>query len=120
MGITDSPGEYAQTIAKVEELARAEGRDPATLQRAYYMTVNIDDDPAKARAGAEDFLAAYYGVRHWGERWGPWGPAAGVAARMQAFADAGARHLIVRFASWDQRTQWERFEAEVLPAFRQA
>ena len=120
MGITDSPGEYAQTIAKVEELARAEGRDPATLQRAYYMTVNIDDDPAKARAGAEDFLAAYYGVRHWGERWGPWGPAAGVAARMQAFADAGAQHLIVRFASWDQRRQWERFEAEVLPAFRQA
>ena len=120
MGISDSPDEYARTIAKVEELAEAEGRDPSALERVYYMTVNIDDDAARAQADADDFLMAYYGVRHWAERWGPWGPANAVVDRMQAFADAGARELVVRFASWDQQAQWARFEAEVLPALRQA
>ena len=118
IAITDSPEEYARTVAKVEELALFEGRDPARLQRAYYLTVHIDDDAAAARAQADDFLMAYYGVNHWGDSWGPWGPATLVAQRMRAFAQAGADHLIVRFASWDQLAQWERFEAEVLPAFR--
>ena len=78
---------------------------------------HIGDDHAKAKEEAEDFLVSYYGVNHWGDRWGPWGTPDEIAARMREFADAGADHLIVRFAGWDQRAQWERFEAEVLPAF---
>ncbi|MCH7654843.1 MAG: LLM class flavin-dependent oxidoreductase [Chloroflexi bacterium] len=120
MGISDSPEEFARTIAKVEELAGAEGRDPAAFERVYYMTVNIDDNAERAQADAEDFLMAYYGVSHWAGHWGPWGPAAALAERMRAFAGAGAREIVVRFASWDQGAQWARFEAEVLPAFRPA
>ena len=41
-----------------------------------------------------------------------------IVAKMQAFAAAGADHLVVRFAAWDQLAQWERFRADVLPAFR--
>jgi len=33
------------------------------------------------------------------------------------FADAGADTVSVRFASWDQQGQWERFEQEVWPEF---
>ena len=39
---------------------------------------------------------AYYGVRHWAERWGPWGPSVVVAERMRAFAAAGAAGVIDR------------------------
>ncbi|MEX2598906.1 MAG: hypothetical protein WD533_04540, partial [Dehalococcoidia bacterium] len=88
--------------------------------RTFYMTVNINDDVDTAAAEADDFLMAYYGVRHWKGRWGPWGNARAVAERMVEYANAGARHLIVRFASWDQPSQWARFEQEVLPAFREA
>ena len=120
IGISDCPAEFAQTVAKVDELAAAEGRDPATLERIYYMTVYVGDDPQTAKAEAEDFLMASYGVNHWGDRWGPWGPAEAVVERMRAFAAAGAGHLVVRFAAWDQLEQWQRFERQVLPAFRAA
>lgn len=118
MGITDSPDEFAQVIARVAAIAAAEGRDLTGFQRVFYLTVNVNDDERAAAADADDFLMAYYGVRHWGGRWGPWGAPAAVADRMAAYAHAGAGHLVVRFASWDQGTQLERFVARVLPAFR--
>ena len=118
IGITDGPDEFAEASRRVMMLAAEEGRDASAMERVFYMTVHIDDDPNAALAGADDFLIAYYGVRHWGDRWGPWGGAAEVAARMRAYADAGAQHLIVRFAAWDQRTQFERFVRDVLPLFR--
>ncbi len=118
MGITDAPEDYARVAQRVMMLAAEEGRDASRLERTFYMTVNVGDDAAAALSEADDFLVAYYGVRHWADRWGPWGPAKAVAERMRAYADAGAQHLIVRFAAWDQQTQFERFEREVLPAFR--
>lgn len=118
IGISDYPDDFAATVAKVDELAAAEGRDPSSFEHVYYMTVHIGDDRDAAKREAEDFLVSYYGVNHWGDRWGPWGTASEVISRMRAFAAAGADHLVVRFAAWDQRSQWERFEAEVLPAFK--
>ena len=118
IGISNYPGEFAQAVAKVDELLAAEGRDAAAFERVFYMTVHIGEDAVAAKREAEDFLVAYYGVNHWGDRWGPWGSAHEVAERMRAYAGAGADHLVVRFASWDQRMQFERFERDVLPAFR--
>src|SRR5258706_3826172 len=96
IGITDSPGEWSDVIASVEECAAAEGRDPSALDRVFYMTVNINRDRASAAAEADEFLMSYYGVRHWEGRWGPWGAPDEVAERMAAYAAAGARHIIVR------------------------
>ena len=117
IGISDYPDDFAQTVAKVDEMAAAEGRDISGFEHVYYMTVHIGDDHAMAKEEAEDFLVSYYGVNHWGDRWGPGGPPAEIVAKMREFADAGADHLVVRFAGWDQLAQWERFESEVLPAF---
>lgn len=117
MGISDHPDEYGQVLAKVDDAARAEGRDPASLDKVFYMTVNINDDVDAAAAEAEDFLVSYYHVSHWGDRWGPWGSPQAIVQKMAAYANAGAKELVVRFASWDQPGQWERFEREVLPAF---
>ena len=117
MGITDSPDEYAQVVHAVERHASETGHDLSAMERAYYMTVNIDPDAEAAAAEADDFLMAYYGVRHWGDRWGPWGAPEAIAKRMAEYANAGANHLIVRCASWDQPTQLKRFVQEVVPAF---
>jgi alkanesulfonate monooxygenase SsuD/methylene tetrahydromethanopterin reductase-like flavin-dependent oxidoreductase (luciferase family) len=118
IGISDYPDDFAATVAKVNEFAVSEGRDLTNFEHVYYMTVHVDDDRAKAKEEAEDFLVSYYGVNHWGDRWGPWGTPDEIVAKMQAFAAAGADHLVVRFAAWDQLAQWERFRADVLPAFR--
>jgi alkanesulfonate monooxygenase SsuD/methylene tetrahydromethanopterin reductase-like flavin-dependent oxidoreductase (luciferase family) len=116
IGITDSPSEYAQVVERVDRYAVEAGRDPSRLERAFYMTVNVGTD-AEAAAEADDFLMAYYGVRHWGDRWGPWGAPEAVARRMAEYAGAGAGQLIVRFAAWDQASQLKRFVEEVVPAF---
>ena len=118
IGITDSPQQWSEVVARVEEAATVEGRDPSQLDRVFYVTVNINRDRAKASAEADDFLMSYYGVRHWEGRWGPWGAPEEVAERMAAYAKAGARHVIVRFASWNQSGQLEQFIHEVVPAFR--
>ena len=117
IGITDSPEEYAQTVARVDEARAAEGLDVASFQHVYYLTVNLGADKEASEAEAHDFLMNYYKVAHWGSAWGPWGAPADVAARIQEFADAGADTIIVRFASWDQPSQWERFEQDVWPRF---
>jgi len=116
IGITDSPDEWSEVIARVEECAVAEGREPSELDRVFYITVNINRDRAKAAAEADQFLMSYYGVRHWEGRWGPWGAPQEVAERMTAYANAGARHVIVRFASWNQSAQLEQFINDVVPA----
>lgn len=118
IGITDSPEQWSEVIARVEDCAAAEGRDPSRLDRVFYITVNLNHDRAKAAAEADEFLMAYYGVRHWEGRWGPWGAPEDVAERMAAYAKAGARHVIVRFASWNQPAQLEQFINDVLPALR--
>jgi alkanesulfonate monooxygenase SsuD/methylene tetrahydromethanopterin reductase-like flavin-dependent oxidoreductase (luciferase family) len=117
MGITDIPENYAAVLRKVQGFAEEAGRDPSALERAFYMTVNLNE-PQVAETEANDFLIEYYGVNHWGDRWGPWGSPENVVERMAAYANAGARHLVVRFASWDQRGQLRRFVDEVMPAFR--
>jgi alkanesulfonate monooxygenase SsuD/methylene tetrahydromethanopterin reductase-like flavin-dependent oxidoreductase (luciferase family) len=119
MGITDAPEEYAQVVGRVDQLATDAGRDPGGLEHAMYMTVNVGSDDREAAQEADDFLLAYYGVRHWGDSWGPWASPDAVARRMAEYAQAGADHLVVRFASWDQATQLERFIGDVMPAFRQ-
>ena len=77
-----------------------------------------ENDKNLASKEADDFLISYYGVRHWGERWGPWGTPNEIVRKMKEYIEAGAQHLIVRFASWDQREQFDRFAKEVLPHFK--
>ena len=117
IGITDSPEQYAEIVQKVDAVRAEEGRADAPFQRAYYLTVNLGEDKEASEAEAYDFLINYYKVAHWGSAWGPWGTPGEVAARIQEFGDAGADTVIVRFASWDQPSQWERFEQDVWPAF---
>lgn len=104
----NSPGvsEYKTQWAEVTEAARAAGRDPATLTGAMYLTLAIDDDTARADAKLNDYLEQYYGVPPLATRKRQMsyaGPAAGAAAWLKAYADAGASHLVLRFAGDHER-----------------
>ncbi|MSQ28165.1 MAG: LLM class flavin-dependent oxidoreductase [Dehalococcoidia bacterium] len=118
MSITDSPQQYREVWERVAAAALDAGRDPATLDRAFYMTVNLNPDEATARQEADGFIRSYYGANWWGDRWGPFGHPNAVIERARAYAEAGAGHLIVRFAAYDQASQLDRFERDVLPALR--
>ena len=98
--------EYKTQWAEVTEAARAAGRDPATLTGAMYLTLAIDDDTAHADAKLNDYLEQYYGVPPLATRKRQMsyaGPAAGAAAWLKAYADAGASHLVLRFAGDHER-----------------
>ena len=81
------------------------------------MTVNVNRDTAKAEAEADEFLTGYYGVNHWGDRWGPFGEPERIRERMAEYAEAGADTLIVRFASFEPAAQLDAFLEQVSQDF---
>lgn len=101
-----SVAEYAPQWADVKQAARAAGRDPEALTGAMYLTLAIDDDAASADARLNAYLEHYYGqpagvIRQ--RQMSYAGPAAGAAAWMKSYADAGASHLVLRFAGDHER-----------------
>lgn len=102
MPFSPTPADYARGLASVRDAASAAGRDPDGLVAAAYVTVAMDDDPARAAEALDEYMTAYYGQP------------ASVMSRIQAchagtldsaadwigsYVDAGASHVLVRFAS---------------------
>jgi alkanesulfonate monooxygenase SsuD/methylene tetrahydromethanopterin reductase-like flavin-dependent oxidoreductase (luciferase family) len=101
-----SAEEYPAQWAEVQAAARAAGRDPAALTGAMYLTLAIDDDAARADAKLNAYLEQYYGMPPDVTRKRQMsyaGPAAGAAAWLKSYADAGASHLVLRFAGDHER-----------------
>ena len=82
-----------------------------------YLTVNLNQDAAKATIEAEKWLLAYYGANIWGTRWGPFGDSSRVKNRISEYVAAGAETVIVRFASFEPAKQLDIFLNEVAPEF---
>ena len=117
ISISDSPDEFAQIIQQVNEKAVEFDREPASLEKTFYMTVNMNPDLKAAEADAVEWLTGYYGSDIWGTRWGPFGGAERVAERMREYVSAGAETLVVRFASFEPEKQLETFLEQVAPIF---
>jgi len=116
ISIRESPQDYAQVTEKVHQYARQAGRDPQALESAFYLTVNMQTQEDSAREEGIAFLQQYYGAVR-GLEGMVFGRPEAVVSRMRDYAQAGARHIIVRFASFDQMPQLETFRQEVLPSF---
>jgi alkanesulfonate monooxygenase SsuD/methylene tetrahydromethanopterin reductase-like flavin-dependent oxidoreductase (luciferase family) len=87
--------------AEVQQILRDAGRDVSQFVAAIYVTLAIDQDASRAGQRIDAFLENYYGqpaavMRKRQACYG--GPAAGAAEFLRGFADAGASHIIVRFA----------------------
>ncbi len=92
---------YASGWANVVDAAKEAGKDPSAVAASTYLTVSLDDDSAVAEQALDDYLAAYYpappSVMKTVQATYA-GPRSGLAAWVQEFVDAGARHVILRFA----------------------
>jgi alkanesulfonate monooxygenase SsuD/methylene tetrahydromethanopterin reductase-like flavin-dependent oxidoreductase (luciferase family) len=101
-----APEDYAAHLQEVRAAARAAGRDPAAITAAIYLILAIDDDAARAEARMNDYLVQYYGmpaaVTRARERCFA-GTEAGAAAWIKSYADAGATHIMLRFAGDNER-----------------
>jgi alkanesulfonate monooxygenase SsuD/methylene tetrahydromethanopterin reductase-like flavin-dependent oxidoreductase (luciferase family) len=101
-----TPAEYPAQIAEVRDAAKKAGRDPKAIVGAMYLTLAVDDNEKRADEKINSYLAHYYGVPAAGMRARQRcyaGPAAGAAAWLKSYADAGATHLMLRFAGDHER-----------------
>ena len=111
-------GEFGELWEMLRPFLVAEGRDPDSFPTIAYHNVHIDEDAGRGLAESQRFLTEYYGpvfgddaVAAWTAHGGP----AEVAASLDRLHREGAKEITVRFTSWDQRGQWERFTTEVIP-----
>jgi alkanesulfonate monooxygenase SsuD/methylene tetrahydromethanopterin reductase-like flavin-dependent oxidoreductase (luciferase family) len=114
-----SPDQFREQWGRIGAMARAEGRDPATLGSALYHNININEDRAAALAESKAFLDTYYTSNFspgFVEGWTVAGSPERCIRELRAYAEAGLGHVALRLASWDQRGQLKRFLAEVAPA----
>ena len=118
IAISDTPTEFAEVIAQVDAKAEEYGRDTSNRENVFYMSVNLNNDEATAKADAEDWLMRYYGANIWGTRWGPFGGVQNVADRMAAYVEAGADTVIMRLATFDPERQLDTFLEQVVPQFQ--
>ena len=104
--------------ASIQQVAREAGRPTESMESALHLMVNINDDRALAFEESVKFLQTYYSpamTREYIEGWLACGPPPVVREKIQAYVDAGCTTPILRFASWDQKSQLARALAEVLP-----
>lgn len=104
--IGPTPAVLAERWAEVRQYAAEAGRNPDDLAFAVYLTLAIGDDAAAAEQRIDDYLENYYGrpgpaMRKMQACFG--GTAEGAAEWLQAFADAGAGHIVLRLVGDHER-----------------
>jgi probable F420-dependent oxidoreductase len=95
-----SPSRYAESVRAIRAMATDRGRDLTAFQWMIFVYVRVDDDRDEARRRAAAFIGA--GQQGDGSRFAPIidhvavaGTSDDVRARLQAFLDAGAGHLVI-------------------------
>lgn len=113
-----SPRRYAGSVARVREIAETVGRDLSRFEWMEFLFTNVQDDPGRAREEAAAFLGGTYNqdFRAMVDRVAAAGTPEGVAARVQEFVDAGARHIIFALAAREEGLAMaSRIAREVIP-----
>ena len=83
ISISDFPDEYSKSLLGIDAMMENEIKQyQGQMEKIYYMTVNLNTDPSRAREEADEFLRLYYGINIWDERWGPWGSCSETVTRM--------------------------------------
>jgi probable F420-dependent oxidoreductase len=109
---------FAEHWPGVRDAARGAGRGPDDVTGAAYVTLALDPSPAAATKRLHEFLETYYAA-----------PARTILARQATYAgaidgcvewlqrwiDAGARHIVLRFAGGDQLAQVDETASRLLP-----
>ena len=117
-----SPRRYAESVATIRETAAADGRDLTDFEWFAFVFVNVDDDGDQARDHAARFLGGTYTEGDFAamiDRVAAAGTVDQVTATLQAFVDAGARHLVFTpMVRGEPRPLLDRLVGDVLPRLR--
>ena len=112
------PDEFRQGWEAVREAAQAHGRGDKLRENCLYHNVNLNDDTELAYAETKRYLDKYYSIdfsREAVDRWSAYGPPERCAENLMGYLDAGVQMLLIRFSSFKQREQLERFVEAVVP-----
>jgi probable F420-dependent oxidoreductase len=92
-----SPDAYARSVRTITDEAATAGRDLSGFEWALYLYCSIRHDGDRAREEVAGFLGGAYGDKSSAmlDRVAPAGTPKEVAARIQEYVDAGARHIII-------------------------
>jgi probable F420-dependent oxidoreductase len=113
-----SASAYARSVETIRAEAQAAGRDLAGFEWALYLYCSIRHDGGRARNDVATFLGGAYGDKPGAmlDRIAPAGTPEEVAARVQEYVDAGARHIIISPAAPEDTLEVVTLAAEeVLP-----
>ena len=113
-----STGAYARSVQTIRDDAEATGRDLSGFEWMIYVYCSVRRDGDRARNDVATFLGGAYGDKPGAmlDRIAPAGTPEEVAARLQHYVDAGARHIIVSPATPDDSLEVITLAAEeVLP-----
>ena len=103
-----SPEIYRECLEKIRAYAAEAGRDPASIEPGLYLTLAAGDK--KEITEGQTFLSQYYNRPYEATAkamlciMGSWEE---VAAKIEAYREAGARTIVLRFATQDQLGQLE-------------
>jgi len=115
--VTD-PATFGRQWDRIRERAATHGRDPHLLRSSAHLMVNLADTVEEGRTAAKAFLDRYYNMDTPPEimdRWGAYGDADTVAARIISYVDRGLDVPILRMASDNQTAMIERVREELVP-----
>ena len=95
---------FAESWSWVKDAAEEAGRNADDITPAVYLSVNLNEDANKGETEAKEYAEAYYGLPFDVMRSAQAyfiGDPDGCNRWLQEFIDAGARHLVLRFATLD-------------------
>ena len=115
-----SPGAYARSVEALRKEAASAGRDldGDGFEWLLFLYCSVRADGDRARDEVASFLGGAYGDKPGAmlDRIAPAGTPEEVAARVQAYVDAGARHIVIAPAAATDTLEVVRLAAEeVLP-----
>jgi probable F420-dependent oxidoreductase len=113
-----SPNAYRRSVETIRDEARADGRDLSGFEWMLYLYCSVRRDGDRARDDVASFLGGAYGDKPASmlQRIAPAGTPDEVAARLQEYVDAGARHIVVSPAAHEDTLDVVTLAAEeVLP-----
>ena len=114
-----TPEKYREGEAHLAALCREYGRDPQTVQSTLYFFANVASNKEQAWAEAGEFLSKNYNMSAQPfVRLAVHGSPEECIAHTRQYLEAGAEHIIIRFASFHPLQQLEHWTKEVMPALR--
>src|SRR5919109_2013775 len=116
-----TPEEFKSQWARIQAMAREDGRDPAKIGAALYHNININESRQAALDESKALLDKYYTSSFsmkFVEGFTTAGSPKQCIDELKAYFAAGLDHITLRMTSWNQTEQLQRFLQEVAGAFQ--